>query len=47
MLLKPDGFDKTYAHFLELWSSHFSEEPDMEPVVYALAQLRGRICRFG
>jgi putative hydrolase of the HAD superfamily len=33
------GFYETYAHFLELWSSHFSEEPGMEPVVYALTQL--------
>jgi glucose-1-phosphatase len=33
------GFYATYAHFLELWSSHFSEEPGMEPVVYALTRL--------
>ena len=33
------GFYETYAHFLEIWSSHFSEEPGMEPVVYALTQL--------
>ena len=39
------GFYATYAHFLELWSSHFSEEPGMEPVVYALTQLH-RVALF-
>jgi HAD superfamily hydrolase (TIGR01509 family) len=39
------GFYATYAHFLELWSSHFSEEPGMEPVVYALTQ-RHRVVLF-
>ncbi|WOJ90647.1 HAD-IA family hydrolase [Methylocapsa polymorpha] len=39
------GFEETYAHFLELWSSHFSEEPGMEPVIRALAR-RHRVVLF-
>jgi putative hydrolase of the HAD superfamily len=31
------GLAATYESFLVLWSSHFSEEPDMEPVIRALA----------
>jgi HAD superfamily hydrolase (TIGR01509 family) len=31
------GFKGSFAEFLELWSSHFSEEPGMEKVVKSLA----------
>lgn len=31
-------FEETYDRFLELWSSHFSAEPGMEPLISALAQ---------
>jgi putative hydrolase of the HAD superfamily len=39
------GLAATYEAFLVLWSSHFSEEPDMEPVVSALAS-RYRVVLF-
>jgi putative hydrolase of the HAD superfamily len=32
------GFKETFSRFLELWSSHFSEEPGMEDVVKNLAK---------
>jgi glucose-1-phosphatase len=32
------GFKDSYSDFLGLWSSHFSEEPGMEPVVRAIAE---------
>jgi HAD superfamily hydrolase (TIGR01509 family) len=32
------GFKESLSHFLELWSSHFSEEPGMEGVVKDLAK---------
>lgn len=32
------GFNKPFDEFLELWSSHFSEEPGMEQFVALLAQ---------
>lgn len=38
-LVTDHGFNETYTRFLDLWSSHFSEEPGMEPVIYTLAQL--------
>ncbi|HEV2678069.1 MAG TPA: HAD-IA family hydrolase [Aliidongia sp.] len=38
-------FSATYEAFLGIWSSHFSEEPDMEPVVRALAR-RHRVVLF-
>jgi putative hydrolase of the HAD superfamily len=44
-LMAEHGFKETYPHFLELWSSHFSEEPGMEPVVRALAR-RHRVVLF-
>jgi glucose-1-phosphatase len=36
-LVEEYGFSARYEAFLEIWSSHFSEEPDMEPVLSALA----------
>ncbi len=44
-LVAEHGFAPGYAHFLDLWSSHFSEEPGMEPLVLALAQ-RYRVVIF-
>jgi len=44
-LVADRGFAQSYAHFLDLWSSHFSEEPGMEPLVLALAQ-RYRVVIF-
>ena len=35
-LVEEYGFQARYDAFLEIWSSHFSEEPDMEPVLRAL-----------
>jgi putative hydrolase of the HAD superfamily len=37
-LVADHGFAQNYSRFLDLWSSHFSEEPEMEPVVQALAR---------
>jgi len=36
-LVEDYGFAARYDAFLEIWSSHFSEEPGMEPVLRALA----------
>jgi len=36
-LVEEYGFEARYDAFLGLWSSHFSEEPDMEPLLRALA----------
>jgi HAD superfamily hydrolase (TIGR01509 family) len=36
-LVEEYGLSARYDAFLEIWSSHFSEEPDMEPVLRALA----------
>lgn len=36
-LVEDYGFQARYDAFLEIWSSHFSAEPDMEPVLRALA----------
>jgi HAD superfamily hydrolase (TIGR01509 family) len=44
-LVAERGFDDTYAHFLKLWSSHFSPEPGMELLVLALAR-RYRVVVF-
>ncbi len=32
-LVEDYGFSAGYEEFLAIWSSHFSEEPDMEPVL--------------
>ena len=37
-LVEEYGFSARYDAFLEIWSSHFSEEPGMEPVLRSLAQ---------
>ncbi|MGO9672579.1 MAG: HAD-IA family hydrolase [Methylocella sp.] len=37
-LVADHGFAQNYSHFLDLWSSHFSEAPEMEPLVQALAR---------
>jgi putative hydrolase of the HAD superfamily len=37
-LVKDYSFAENYAHFLELWSSHFSAEPGMDSVLPALAR---------
>ncbi len=39
------GFGESYAHFLELWSSHFSPEPGMEPLIRSFAE-RHRVVIF-
>ncbi len=39
------GFAETYSDFLDIWSSHFSPEPGMEPFVKALAE-RYRVVIF-
>lgn len=39
------GLSVPYDTFLGIWSSHFSPEPDMEPVIRALAQ-RYRVVLF-
>jgi len=44
-LVEEYGFTATYEAFLVLWSSHFSEEPNIEPVVRALAR-RFRVVLF-
>ncbi|HWK46037.1 MAG TPA: HAD-IA family hydrolase [Stellaceae bacterium] len=44
-LVAEHGFSQPYGHFLDLWSSHFSEEPGMEALVRVLAQ-RHRIALF-
>ena len=44
-LASEHGFAQSYSHFLDLWSSHFSEEPGMEPLLLALAQ-RYRVVIF-
>jgi len=36
-LVEDYGFSARYDAFLEIWSSHFSEEPGMEPVLRSLA----------
>ena len=36
-LVEDFGFQARYDAFLAIWSSHFSEEPEMEPVIRALA----------
>jgi putative hydrolase of the HAD superfamily len=38
-LVEDYGFSARYDAFLEIWSSHFSEEPGMETVLRSLAQL--------
>jgi len=45
LLVDELGFEADYPKFLELWSSHFSEEPGMEPLVRALAD-RYRVVLF-
>jgi len=37
-LVEEFGFSARYDAFLTIWSSHFSEEPDMETVIRALAR---------
>jgi putative hydrolase of the HAD superfamily len=37
-LVEEFGFSARYDAFLAIWSSHFSEEPDMEPVIRTLAR---------
>ncbi len=44
-LVEDHGFAQAYSDFLELWSSHFSAEPDMEPFLQALAE-RYRVVIF-
>jgi glucose-1-phosphatase len=44
-LVAEHGFSGTYAHFLQLWSSHFSAEPGMEALLGALAS-RYRVVLF-
>ncbi|VFU10750.1 HAD-IA family hydrolase [Methylocella tundrae] len=44
-LVSEQGFGQSFAHFLDLWSSHFSAEPGMEPLLLALAQ-RYRVVVF-
>jgi glucose-1-phosphatase len=44
-LTEDHGFNGPYAHFLELWSSHFSPEPGMESLILALAE-RHRVVVF-
>lgn len=36
-LIEEYGFSARYDAFLAIWSSHFSEEPAMEPIIGALA----------
>jgi len=36
-LAREYGFLADYATFLAIWNSHFSEEPDMEPILRALS----------
>ena len=36
-LVEEYGFSARYDAFLEIWSSHFSEEPGMDPVIRTLA----------
>jgi HAD superfamily hydrolase (TIGR01509 family) len=44
-LVVDHGFTQAYPHFLDLWSSHFSAEPEMEPLLRALAE-RYRVVIF-
>jgi putative hydrolase of the HAD superfamily len=37
-LVADHSFTAAYPHFLELWSSHFSAEPGMQPVISTLAE---------
>jgi glucose-1-phosphatase len=39
------GFNRPYGEFLELWSSHFSEEPGMDALLAALVR-RHRVALF-
>ena len=44
-LVADHGFARAYPHFLDLWSSHFSDSPGMAPLLCALAR-RYRVVIF-